>query len=119
MDLESLVEMHTKRHKRVTHYCRQTTIVLALVCLVFFGTIILYDVAETNMKRLSGMAVYVTEKGIAQAVEPRTADIAGFVHTVKKSPHITEYKLFFYTMWILVVLIGSAINFEIKNHGFS
>jgi uncharacterized membrane protein len=115
MGLDDLVDLHTKRHKRAKHYSRQTTMVLALVCLVFFGTILTYDTVDTNFDRVTGMAYYVGNSVVGEDVSQGMTNVAGFVTAVKTSPRVTEYKLFFYTLWILIVLVGTATHYEYEN----
>jgi hypothetical protein len=114
LDLDGLVHFHTKKRKRAKHYSRQATMILAVICLVFFGSIIALDTGINNVNMITGMVVYVGNSAAAESASSGMSNIVGFVTAVKASPRVTEYKLFFYTMWIFVVLIGSAIYYEYK-----
>ncbi len=114
MSIEHLVQIHTSKKEKAKHYSRQLTYMMALVCFIFFGTIVSYQATATNTQRITGMAVaagdYVSSGELADGFH----DITGFVTAVKTSPQVTEIKLFFYTAWILVVLIGTAISYEFR-----
>jgi hypothetical protein len=112
VDLEGLVHIHAKKRHKAKHYSRQLTMVLAVVCLAFFGTIVSYDVGTTQWNSITGMAMYASDSAVAESAGVGASNLVGFVTAVKTSPHVTEYKLFFYTMWILVVLVGSAVYYE-------
>jgi len=112
MDLDKLVEVHTKKRVQVKHYSRQLTILLAIVCLVFFGTILTYHTGSATLNQITGMASYVGNSELAGDLGEGMTSATGFVTAVKTSPDVTKYKLFFYTMWILVVLVGTAVYYE-------
>jgi hypothetical protein len=84
------------------------------MCFIFFGTILSYQATSANTQRITGMAVaagsYVSTGPIAESAQ----EISGFTTAVKSSPQVTEIKLFFYTVWILVVLMGTAISYELR-----
>ena len=112
--LEHLVATHSHKKEKIKDYSRQLTYSLALVCLIFFGTIVSYHATEVNVNGITGMAVAVENSGASTSVSNDWHDVTEFVWAVKTSPQITQIKLFFYTMWILVVLVGQAIWYEIK-----
>lgn len=114
MSLDHLVHVHTSKREKAKHYSRQLTYSLALVCLIFFGTIVTYHATATNLNRITGFAVYVTQTEAVSEMNSEGADIVGFVTAIRQSPNLVQYKLFFYTLWILAVLIGSAIWYEYK-----
>lgn len=114
LSIDQLVAIHTNKKEKAKHYSRQLTYVMALVCFVFFGTILSYQATSTNTQAITGMAVaagsYISSGELAES----TKDVSGFVTAVKTSPQVTEIKLFFYTVWILVVLVGTAISYEFR-----
>ncbi len=114
MSLEHIVAVHNHKREKVKHYSRQFTYFLALLCLVFFGTILSYHATATDMNYITGMAVYLGSSGIGEETHDVASNILGFVTAVRESPQVTEIKLFFYTVWILVVLVGSVVYYEIK-----
>ena len=114
LSLDHLVAIHTSKKEKAKHYSRQLTYVMALVCFIFFGTILSYQATSANTQVVTGMAVaagsYVSSGVVAEGAN----DLSGFVTAVKTSPQVTEIKLFFYTAWILVVLMGTAISYEFR-----
>lgn len=114
MSLEHIVAVHSHKKEKVKHYSRQLTYSLALVCLIFFGTILSYHATATDMDYITGMAIYLGNSNIAEDTQEVGSNILGFVTAVRESPQVTEIKLFFYTVWILVVLVGSAVWYEVK-----
>ncbi|MBI5072319.1 hypothetical protein HZA99_00720 [Candidatus Woesearchaeota archaeon] len=110
--LEHLVATHSTKKEKAKQYSRQLTYSLALVSLIFFGTILSYHATEVNVNGITGMAVAVENSGTAASVSNNWHDLTGFVWAVKTSPQLPQIKLFFYTMWILIVLVGQAIWFE-------
>jgi uncharacterized membrane protein len=114
MSLEYLVSVHSHKKEKVKHYSRQITYSLALICLVFFGTILSYHATSTNMNRITGLMTYATTSTTAADVNSGFDIFTDFVTAVRTSPQVTEIKLFFYTLWILVVLVGSALYYEFE-----
>ena len=112
--LEHLVATHSHKKEKAKHYSRQLTYSLAIVSLIFFGTILSYHATEVNMNGITGMAVAVENSDASTSMSNDWHDLTGFVSAVKTSPQVTQIKLFFYTMWILVVLVGQAVWYEIK-----
>lgn len=114
MSLDHLVHIHTSKREKAKHYSRQLTYSIALVCLIFFGTIVIYHASATNLNRITGFAVSFSQSEYAHELSIETSDITGFAMAIRQSPNLVQYKLFFYTMWILTVLVGSAIWYEFK-----
>ncbi len=114
MSIDQLVAIHSNKKEKAKHYSRQLTYIMALVCFIFFGTILFYQATTTNTQAITGMAVaagsYISSGESAESAR----DLSGFVTAVKTSPQVTEIKLFFYTVWILVVLVGTAISYEFR-----
>ncbi len=113
-DLDQLVELHSRQTVRTKHYSRQLTMSLALLCLVFFGTIVTYHATSTAMNHITGMVVSVGMSSPVETLFMNIGAFTSFITTVKKSPEVTMYKLFFYTLWILAVLVGSLLYYEWK-----
>lgn len=113
MSLEQLVEVHTSKKHKAVHYSRRATYALALISLVFFGTILGYSAFSDTLMTLTGM---ISADQIEDKVIPKTEEssLIGFVTAVRTSPQVTEIKLFFYTAWTLLVLVGSAVWYEIQ-----
>lgn len=114
MSLEHIVAIHSHKKEKIKHYSGQLTYSLALVSLIFFGTILSYHATVADMNHITGMAVYVGGSDVAEETREVGSNILGFVTAVRESPQVTEIKLFFYTIWILVVLVGSAVYYEVK-----
>ena len=114
MRFEHVAAAYRQKKEKAEHYSRQLTYSLAIVCFIFFGTILSYHATEINMNRITGMGVAITDSGINSAASNTWSDITGFVWAVRTSPQVTEIKLFFYTLWILVVLVGSAVYHEFQ-----
>ena len=114
MPLEELVDMHTRKRKKATYYSRQCTLFLCIVCLVFFGSIVMYQTSVTTMNQITGLAIYIDESPPIESIGNSISNVAAVVTAVKTSPDVTMYKLFFYTLWILVVLVGSALYSEFE-----
>lgn len=117
MSLDHLVHIHTSKREKVKHYSRQLTYSLALVCLIFFGTIVTYQATTINANRITGFAVYLSDAEAFTEMNTEASDLTGFVLAIRQSPNLVQYKLFFYTLWILMVLVGSAIWYEFKEKG--
>ncbi|MEK6868233.1 MAG: hypothetical protein AABX98_05430 [Nanoarchaeota archaeon] len=114
MSLEHIVAVHSHKKEKVKHYSSKFTYSLALVCFIFFGTILSYHATVADMNHITGMAVYLGNSEVAEDSRDVGSNILGFVTAVRESPQVTEIKLFFYTIWILVVLVGSAVWYEVK-----
>ena len=114
MTLEHIVAIHSYKKEKAKHYSRQLTYSLALICFIFCGTILSYHATATNMNHITGMAVYVASSQITEGAQNTGSNILGFVTAVRESPQVTEIKLFFYTIWIFMVLVGSAVYYEVK-----
>ena len=114
MSLDHLVHVHTSKREKAKHYSRQLTYSLALVCLIFFGTIVTYQGTAMNLNTITGFAVYLGDTNALNEMNTEGSDITGFVMAIRQSPNLVQYKLFFYTIWILVVLVGSAVWYEFK-----
>lgn len=114
MSLDHLVHVHTSKREKAKHYSRQLTYSLALVCLVFFGTIVTYQATATNFNEITGFATYLSSADAFTEMNTEASDITGFVLAIRQSPNLVLYKLFFYTLWIMAVLVGSAIWYEFK-----
>ena len=114
MSLDHLVHVHTSKREKAKHYSRQLTYSLALVCLIFFGTIVTYQGTEINMNKITGFAVYLGDAEAVHEMNTEASDITSFVTAIRQSPNLVQYKLFFYTLWIMAVLVGSAIWYEFK-----
>ena len=114
MSLEHIVAVHSHKKEKAKHYSRQLTYSLALICFIFFGTILSYHATATDMNYITGMAVYLSSSEVAEDTRDVGSNILGFVTAVRESPQVTEIKLFFYTLWTLVVLVGSAVYYEVK-----
>lgn len=112
--LEHLVATHSHKREKAKQYSRQLTYSLALVCLIFFGTILSYHATAINVNRMTGMAVAVENSEVSEEISNSWHDVNGFAWAVKTSPQVTEIKLFFYTIWILIVLVGQAVWYEMK-----
>lgn len=91
-------------------YSRQLTFSLALICLIFFGTILSYQATTTTYSKITGMAVAVGSGVGGESI----ASVSDFIWAIRTSPQVTEMKLFFYMLWVLVVLIGTAISYEFQ-----
>lgn len=113
-DLDQLVELHSRKTIRTKHYSRQLTMSLALVCLVFFGTIITSHATATAMNHLTGMVVSVGTSGPVSSIQMTFSTVGMVFSAIRSSPQLTLYKLFFYTLWILAVLMGSILFYEWK-----
>ena len=116
--LEHLVATHSHKKEKAKHYSTQFTYSLALVSLIFFGTILSYHATATNLNSITGMAVYVGSSAVVHDAEETASSVLGFVTAVRTSPQVTEIKLFFYTLWTLFVLVGSAVYYEVKDKEF-
>ncbi len=114
MSLEHLVTIHTSKKEKAKHISKIMTLVMAAVCFVFFGTILAYEATAVNIQKITGMAVATTDYISSGNLATQGSNLAGFVTAVKTSPQVTEIKLFFYTAWILIVLIGTAISYEFR-----
>ena len=114
MSLEHLVELHTSKKHKIVHYSRKATYVFALLSLVFFGTILGYSAFSETADTLTGMVTAKETEKIMQPTHPEESSLVGFVTSVRTSPQVTEIKLFFYTAWILLVLVGSAVWYEVQ-----
>ncbi len=114
MSLEQLVLTHIEKKEKVRRYFQQFTYSLALLCFIFFGTIVSYHATELSVNRITGMAVTVGNSAISNSISNEWSDFTGFVTAVKTSPQVIEIKLFFYTLWVLVVLVGTAILYEFQ-----
>lgn len=114
MSLEHIIAVHSHKKEKIKHYSRQLTYSLALVCFIFFGTILSYHATAVNMNHITGMTVYLGSSEVAEDTREVGSNLLGFVTAVRTSPQVTEIKLFFYTLWILVVLVGSAVYYEVK-----
>lgn len=115
-DLDQLVELHSRKTMHAKHYSRQLTMGLALVCLVFFGTIVTFQTTATLLNNISGMVVFIGTSGPVSSIQIGFHTIESFITAVKSSPQLTLYKLFFYSLWILAVLVGSMLFYEWKEH---
>ncbi len=113
-NLEYIVAVHNHKKEKAKYYSKQVTYSLALVCFIFFGTIVSYNATETTFNKITGMATYIASSDLANDAEKGTTALTGFVTEVRESPQVTEIKLFFYTIWILIVLAGSAVYYEVK-----
>ena len=114
MSLDHLVHVHTSKREKAKHYSRQLTYSLALISLIFFGTIVTYQGTAMNVNTITGFAVYLSDTNALNEMNTEGSDITGFVMAIRQSPNLVQYKLFFYTIWILVVLVGSAVWYEFK-----
>jgi hypothetical protein len=114
LSLEHIVAVHNHKKEKIKHYSGQLTYSLALVCLIFFGTILSYHATATSFNHITGLALSVGSSELGKDTEDVASNILGFVTAVRESPQVTEIKLFFYTLWILVVLVGSAVWYEVK-----
>lgn len=103
-------EAFVEKTEKVKHYSRQITFCLALVSLIFFGTILSYQATATTYNKITGMAVAVGSGAVGDGV----ASVSDFIWSVRTSPQVTEMKLFFYMLWVLVVLMGTAISYEFQ-----
>ena len=114
MSIEHLVTIHSSKKEKLKHYSQRLTFYMAVVCFIFFGTIFGYKAMSVGFEGVTAMAVVVPDVVSSAPVASVYTDISGFVTAVRASPQVTEIKLFFYTAWILVVLIGTAISYEFR-----
>ena len=118
MSLDHLVHVHTSKREKAKHYSRQLTYSLALVCLIFFGTIVTYQGTAMNLNQITGFALYLSDAEAVHEMNTEASDITGFVTAIRQSPNLVQYKLFFYTLWIMAVLVGSAVWYEFKEKNY-
>jgi hypothetical protein len=114
LSIEHLIAIHTSKTEKAKHYSQKLTFYMAVVCFIFFGTIFGYKAMATSAESVTAMAIAVPHIISSTPTASVFQDITGFVTAVKASPQVTEIKLFFYTAWILAVLIGTAISYEFR-----
>ncbi len=118
MSLDHLVHIHASKREKAKHYSRQLTYSLALICLIFFGTIVTYQGTAINLNKLTGFAVYLSDAEAVHEMNTEASDVTGFVMAIRQSPNLVQYKLFFYTLWIMTVLVASAVWYEFKERKY-
>lgn len=114
MNLEHLIAVHSWKNQQFKHCSRQMTLFLSFVCLIFFGMILSYSAMSVNYNSITGMAFYVSSNNAVVNIGNGFITINDFISSVRTSPQVTQIKLFFYTLWILIVLVGTAIYYEFQ-----
>ena len=74
MSLDHLVHVHTSKREKAKHYSRQLTYSLALICLIFFGTIVTYQGTVMNMNSITGMMPNLNGAGIPKMPKQKSPE---------------------------------------------
>ena len=109
-DLEFLIQKYAGRPRQhdaprsfVKSFC------LALFFVVFLPVATLAGVASSiqGMETVTGLAV-----AAAYESADTVSDAGTYWYAIRSSPDLTRMKLFFYTLWVIVVLVGTAVVHE-------
>ena len=109
-DLETLIHKYSSKHgrKKIFHeHGKKFLFALFLVLFLPVGSLALIGSSVHGMDLVTGLAV-----AGAYNTAGTFTEVGGYWHTVRASPDLTKIKLLFYTVWITVVLVGTACMHE-------
>ncbi len=115
VSLETLVHKHASKRKTVH---QQLTFVMLLVSIFTLTWFIAQDFSQNQMPLVQGyvIAQFSPEtNSAAHFVGNAMGGLSAFRDDVRAHPDLVKIKLFFYVVWIIIVLVGSAVYYEI-NH---
>lgn len=119
LDLESLIKTHTKqpilsfpRFPKIpsinavnaTSFIKKAGFSMLFIVLLSVGALASMAMTAKNVEALTGFVVVVAEPAAEEAYNGWTA--------IRNSKDLTKIKLFFYTLWIIAVLVATATIHE-------
>ncbi len=116
-DLEQLIKKYSgKKHKRKESHKKLTFVMLMIV--VFSLTLFLsIDFTKNELPNIQGfVAAEVTNSAsdVTDSVGHAFSSLGDFRNNIRTNDNLIKIKLFFYSIWAVVVLVGSAVYYEMK-----
>lgn len=114
IDLESLIKTHTKQPVlrfpklpstvAVHPFIKKFAFSTLLIVLLSVGALASMAMTVKSVQAMTGFVVAVAQPTAEDAYQGWTA--------IRKSPDLTKIKLFFYSLWIIAVLVATAAVHE-------
>ncbi len=109
-DLEFLIDKYTSKGYKRQQFNKQLSFIMLFLVIFSLTAFFATNFIDNELPVLQGYVAYQVDNTVGGTVD----GVAEFRNEVRESDDLAVIKLFFYTVWIIVVLVASAIYYEFK-----